>query len=163
MMVIVILDADFLSAMLKIGRLGLVRDFYQVEDLYIAPAVHREIAQTNLPAQLVALPWVVLTAPDPEDLENLREDEDFCRLGAGDQASIALALATEQATLLTNDNRCRGLAADLGVTVVNIPAFLLVCKMAGQLTTDELRAIIEDLWQQDHYKFRRDIEEYLLA
>ena len=160
---VIILDSDFLSAMLKIGRSELIRAFYQVQNIHIAPAVHREIAQTTVLSQLLSLPWVVLTTPEQQMLETLRQDEAFSRLGAGDQESIASALATENSHLLTNDNRCRQIAATLGVTVINIPALLLACKMSGQLTTDDLRQIIDDLWRYDHYKFRQDVQARLLT
>ena len=58
MTTVVILDADFLSAMLKIGRLALIRNFYQVQNVHLAPAVHREIAQTTLLSQLASLPLI---------------------------------------------------------------------------------------------------------
>lgn len=55
-MVSVILDADFLSSFLKIGKLDRVRDYFQVETLLLPPAVFREVAATsvNVPAFLLA-------------------------------------------------------------------------------------------------------------
>ncbi len=52
----VILDADFLSAFLKIGRLPLVREFYQVEQLIVPAAVYREVAVTPLLPLLLDIP-----------------------------------------------------------------------------------------------------------
>jgi len=49
----VILDADFLSAFLKVERLPLIREFYQVESLYVPPAVYREVALTDLLSRLL--------------------------------------------------------------------------------------------------------------
>lgn len=37
----IVLDADFLSAFLKIERMSLIREFYQVTLLYVPPAVYR--------------------------------------------------------------------------------------------------------------------------
>jgi hypothetical protein len=48
MTVVLIIDADFLSAFLKIERLALVHRFYGVEQIQVTPAVYREIAQTLL-------------------------------------------------------------------------------------------------------------------
>jgi predicted nucleic acid-binding protein len=106
---------------------------------------------------------LILTTPVAHDLETLRQDEAFHSLGSGEQESIALALATENALLLSNDNKARQLATALGATVINIPAFLLACKLSGELTRDAIQQIIDDLWQKDYYKFRKDVQEQLLA
>ncbi len=45
---VVIIDADFLSSFLKIGKLALIKDFFRVEKLYIPVAVFTEIAKTKL-------------------------------------------------------------------------------------------------------------------
>ncbi len=51
----VLIDADFLSSFLKIGRLALIKDFFRVENLYIPVAVFSELAKTTLiPAFLLA-------------------------------------------------------------------------------------------------------------
>ena len=163
MTVSLIIDADFLSAFLKIERLALVFQFYGVERLQVTPAVYRELAQTSLLAPLTNQSGLTLTIPAADQLETLRQDEAFHRLGVGEQESIALALTTEDALLLSNDNQARQLATALGVTVINIPAFLLACKLAGELTRHNIQQIIDDLWQKDYYKFRADVQAQLLA
>lgn len=163
MSTIILIDADFLSAFLKIGRLSLIRDFYQVEQILLPPAVYREIAQTTLLPQLVALNWLALTIPDPDQLAKLRQGIEFNRLGAGEQEAIALALAQTDSVLLMNDNKARLVAAALGVTGVNIPAFLLACKLADLVSNAEMRQIIDELWTKDYYKFRQDVQSRLLA
>jgi len=159
----VLLDADFLSAFLKINRLDLIRRFYSVERTYVTPAVYRELAQTSLLPRLTTVAWIEVTLAPADELQTLRQDEVFSRLGAGEQESIALALTTHNAVFLSNDNQARHVARAVGVTVVNIPAFLLACKMASELTTDEIQQIIDDLWQQDHYRFRQDVRALLLS
>ena len=51
----ILLDADFLSSFLKIGRCDLIRSLYQVEQAVIPTAVHRELAQTDLLTHLLAV------------------------------------------------------------------------------------------------------------
>lgn len=159
----VIIDADFLSAFLKINQLELIPKFYQVPQLHLTFAVYREVAQTSLLPQLTAITWITLDAPLLPTLHQLQLDESFRRLGAGEQESIALALTTANAVLLSNDNRARQIATALGVTAINVPGLLLACKLAGELTTDEIRTIINELWQKDHCKFRSDVEAQLLV
>ena len=162
-MPVVILDADFLSSFLKIGRLELVREFYGGQILCIPPAVYREIAQTELLTQLVAVTWIQIATPDAMILSSLTHDDELSGLGAGERESIALALAQPDAVLMMSDNKARRVARRLGVAAVNIPAFLLACKMAGRVDRETLEAIIQGLRDKDYYEFRRDILTALLA
>jgi predicted nucleic acid-binding protein len=54
----VILDSDFLSAFLKIDRLSLVKQFYQVEVLLVPPAVYHEVSLADLMSNLGNVPWI---------------------------------------------------------------------------------------------------------
>jgi predicted nucleic acid-binding protein len=156
----VVLDADLLSSFLKIGRLDLVRTFYQVERALVPAAVYREIAQTDLLPLLVATTWLqVATVPIPE---HLLAREDWASLGPGEQESIALALHRPDVVILMSDNRARQVARALGVTALNIPAFLLACKLAGLVSREELGQIVQALKDQDYYEFRADVRERLL-
>ena len=56
----VILDTDFLSSFLKIGCCDLVRKLYQIDQAFIPTAVHRELAQTTLLPELLAIPWITV-------------------------------------------------------------------------------------------------------
>ena len=49
----IILDTDFLSSFLKIGRLNLVRDFFNVDYVSIPLAVFTEIGKTDLVDTLI--------------------------------------------------------------------------------------------------------------
>jgi len=162
-MLAVVFDTDFLSAFLKIEKLDLVRVFYGVQVLWIPPAVHREIAQTDLLTRLVAIPWIRVVSPDVSLLDDLLRRETFQGLGAGEQECIALALEQADAVLLTNDNKARQIAMQQGLTVVNIPAFLLACKRAGLVDRATLEAIVYDLQVKDHYAFRQEVLEALLG
>jgi predicted nucleic acid-binding protein len=157
----IILDTDFLSAFLKVNRLSLIRDFYQVDCLLVPPAVYREISATSLIQDLANLSWVQVEAPAPG--WELPRMTDLFRLGAGEQQAIALARQSEQAFLLSNDNSARRFALRLGVKAIDIPEFLLSCKAAGFLGREELQALVLDLQVKDRYGFRREILERLLS
>ncbi len=55
---IIICDTDFLSSLLKITRLELVKDLFKEENLYIPVAVLSEIAEINLIADLLNKDWI---------------------------------------------------------------------------------------------------------
>ncbi len=52
----ILLDTDFLSSFLKIDCCDLIVSLCEVEEAFIPAAVHRELAQTDLPRQLLATP-----------------------------------------------------------------------------------------------------------
>ena len=81
----IVIDADFLSSFLKIGRLQLVVQFYQVHEVVIAPAVYNEIAQTMLLPALLALSWIRIDAPPLLSIQQLRQQGEYGQLGAGEQ------------------------------------------------------------------------------
>lgn len=158
----IILDADFLSSFLKIGRCDLIRSLYQVERALIPVAVHRELAQTDLLTPLLATGWIDVPSAEPPSAETLLQDSTFQNLGAGEQACILLARATPESILLISDNKARQFARALGLTVVNIPAFLLACKMAGLVSPEQMAEIVQDLKDKDYYEFKSEIRDALL-
>lgn len=161
-MTVVICDTDFLSSFLKIGRCDLVKSLYQVDVILIPAAVHREIAQTTLLTSLLAKEWIKVTSHELPPEEGLLQDRAFQSLGAGEQSCIQLARGTRGSVLLISDNRARRIAQMLDVTVVNIPAFLLACKMVGLCNSDQMAKIIQDLRDLDFYQFKAEILSELL-
>jgi predicted nucleic acid-binding protein len=157
----VILDTDFLSAFLKVERLSLVKDFYQVEFLLVPSAVFNELSVTSLGQGLANLPWVRIEAP-PSGWD-LPSTPDSILLGAGELQAIALAKQSDQALILSNDNSARRLAGRLGLNAIDIPEFLLSCKTSGFLDREELQGLIHDLQERDYYGFRREVLERLLS
>ena len=110
---------------------------------------------TDLLSRLTALGWIQIVAPSAGQLATLATNESFRRLGTGEQEAIALALEHPPSVLLGNDNQARRLATQLGVDVVNIPAFLLACKQAHLLNRESLAALIADLRDKDFFGFRQ--------
>ena len=162
MSAVVILDADFLSAFLKIERLPLLLTFYQVERLCVPSAVYRELAMTDLLPSLLAFPWFTVEQPAPDRLASVVSDDALNVLGAGEQEAIALALDHPGSVLLSNDRQAQRLATGYGVTVINIPAFLLACKLASLLDRSAMAEVTAALQAKDYYGFRRDVLKMLL-
>jgi predicted nucleic acid-binding protein len=157
-----IFDTDFLSSFLKIDRCDLIRSFYQVEQALIPAAVHRELAQTDLLTSLLATGWIHVSPIEPPSDELLLQDSIFQVLGTGERACILLARTLPDAVLLMSDNKARRFAQSLGLTVANIPAFLLACKMAGLTSPRQMKQIIQDLRDKDFYEFKSEIRDALL-
>ncbi len=67
----VLIDADFLSSFLKIGRLALIKDFFRVEKLYIPVAVFSELAKTNLVKDLLDEKYVQIEKIDETSFESI--------------------------------------------------------------------------------------------
>jgi len=161
-MTTIILDTDFLSSFLKIERLGLVKAFFQVESLHVPSAVYREIAHTDLLPRLLAIKWIVVRQANKVAYEALYHDEAFAALGEGEQESMLLALDSTDAVLMMSDNQARRVARTHGIRVLNIPAFLRACKMAGMIERKEIAQIIRNLKEKDYYKFKHEVREALL-
>jgi predicted nucleic acid-binding protein len=153
----IVLDTDFLSAFLKIGRLQLIRDFYQADTLLVPAAVVAELSRTPLLQDLARIPWIRIEA-----VEHEFPDDPLHRLGRGEREAIALA-ARDDSLLLTNDNLARQAARRAGVESIDIPAFLLSCKITGFLDGDGVREIVRDLREKDHYGFRKEILDRLIS
>lgn len=162
MSLIVILDSDFLSAFLKIEQMPLIRVLYQVDTVAVPPAVYREIALTDLLPHLNNLGWIQIVTPSQTRIDSLARDDNFRRLGAGEQEAISLALDQTETILLGNDNQARRVAAKFGVSVINIPAFLLACKQANLVNRQTLTAI-KDLGEKDFFGFRQSDLDLLLG
>jgi len=158
----IIFDADFLSSFLKIERCELVRTFYQVERALVPAAVYRELAQTDLLRSLLAIPWIHIPSTEAVPDGSRLQDATFQTLGAGERACIALARTLTASVVLMSDNKARRFAQSLGITVVNIPAFLLACKMADLVSPRQMAVIIQELKDEDFYDFRADVRTELL-
>jgi predicted nucleic acid-binding protein len=156
----IVLDTDFLSAFLKIRRLQLVRGFYGAEGLVVPTAVFAELSRTPLLHELAGIPWIRIESPD--DSQSPTFSEDFHRLGPGEREALALA-SQRGALLLTNDNLARRAARRIGVEAVDIPGFLLSCKLSGYLDSGGIGDIVHDLREKDHYGFRQDVLDRLLS
>ncbi|KAB2945340.1 MAG: hypothetical protein MPEBLZ_02414 [Candidatus Methanoperedens nitroreducens] len=157
---VVIIDADFLSSFLKIGKLALIKNFFKVEKLFIPVAVFNEIARTKLVKHVFEVKYLQIETVDEKSIANL--DMDFDNLGNGEKECIALCKNYRKSLLLTSDKKALDIARKQGVMAINIPAFLLACKSAAFLNTYEISCIIQDLKIKDYYEFSDDMRKRLL-
>jgi predicted nucleic acid-binding protein len=161
-MATVILDTDFLSSFLKIEQCDLIRALYTDARVTIPLAVYRELAATDLLRILLSLDWIKVEPAELLPDEALRQNTVFQNLGAGEQTCLLLARQLPDSMLLISDNKARQFARTLGLTTVNIPAFLLACKLAGLVNPVQMARIVEDLKNKDFYEFKPEVREGLL-
>jgi len=126
------------------------------------PWLCTESAQTDLLPHLLATEWLMVKQANKAAYEALYQDEAFTALGEGEQESMLLALDSTDAVLMMSDNQARRVARAQGIRVLNIPAFLLACKVAGLIEREEMAQIIRDLKEKDYYEFKREVREVLL-
>lgn len=156
---VVVLDSDFLSSFLKIGKLALIRDFFGVEKLYIPVAVFSEIAKTNLAEKLLNEKYIQIKNIDDDNLRGFNRR--FENLGLGEKECIAFCKQVRNSLLLISDKKALDIAKKNQIRVLNIPAFLLACKSEGFLKSKDISQIIKDLKQKDYYEFSDEEKERL--
>ncbi len=158
---IIIMDTDFLSSFLKIGRLNLVKDFFNVNFLHIPVGVLREISTTSLMSEFLKLDYIKTVKVSEKDFA-LLEGKEFERLGSGEKECMALSQQHQNSVLLINDNKARKIAREKGIVVLNISAFLLACKKSMFLEKNKIAVIMKDLKQKDYYEFGEGEKKELL-
>lgn len=158
----VVLDADFLSSFLKIGRVDLIRDFFNVESVSIPLAVFTEIGKTRLASTLIQTDWIKIKAMNDLNCIDF-ETQDFEALGSGEKECMMLCKDLSQHILLINDKKARMVAVSCGISVLNISGFLLACRRSNFINADEISIIIDDLKEKDYFEFSKgDLENLKL-
>jgi predicted nucleic acid-binding protein len=158
---IIILDTDFLSSVLKIGRLNLVKDFFNVMFLHIPVGVMREISTTDLMNEFLKIDYIKILNVSEKYFGMLKGVE-FDSLGTGEKECLALCKQYTHSMLMISDNKARKVARKNGIVVLNIPAFLLACKRTMFLDKNEITLIMKGLKQKDYYEFGKDEKKELL-
>ena len=159
----IVVDTDFLSSFLKIGRARLVCEFYGVSGIHLASAVRDELSAARLHPHVVGANWVVEHSVAESACEDLRVSLLPTRLGAGELASIVLAKLLPDSLLLISDSTARRAAEAEGVQCADVPAFLLACKRSESLSTGALQGIVDELRLKDYYAFRQNVLDLLLG
>ena len=150
-------DTDFLSAFHKMDRIDLIYEVFGVDRIYVTQAVIDELAKA---------PFFYDFIRKTERVERVVVDEiplniSSAMLGKGEADSISYALKTGS-ILLSNDKKAGEFAEDLGVIVVDVISFLLVCKEIGILGLNEIEHIIELLKKRDYMELNEEQKKMLL-
>ncbi len=150
-------DTDFLSALHKIERIGLIYEVFGVDRIHVTQAVIDELAKA---------PFFYDFIRKTEKIERVVVDEvpshiKSAMFGKGETDSISYALKTKS-IFLSNDKKAGEFAEDLGVMVLDIVSFLLVCREIGVLGLNDIEHIIELLKQRDYMEFNENQKKLLL-
>lgn len=158
-MVKIVCDTDFLSSFLKIDKLKLVKQFFDVNYIFIPTAVFSELSKVErLSLKLHKLKWIKIKKIEVDQ----KEDFDFSSLGKGEIECISLCKNLKNPILLTNDVKAIRTAVSCDIKVLNISAFLLLCKRNKFLELPEISKIINDLRVEDFYEFSEEELDALL-
>ena len=158
---IVVCDTDFLSSLLKVNRLEMVRDLFKEENLYIPSAVLGEIARTDLITDLLSKNWIKVKKVSDDDLKKMERDKEFAGLGSDEKECLVLCMQFRDSMLLISDNKARRIASKNKIVVLNIPAFLFACKEIRILDRGNIATIIRDLKEKDYYEFSEEEKQRL--
>lgn len=153
----IVADADFLSAFLKIDRLNLVFEALETKEIVIAGGVLHELEQAQVYSKLLEALHSQQYKIIVQDIEHKGPED----LGRGERESILLAQKSH-ALLLMDDRKAAQYAQQEGITVLSIPAFLFFCKTGRFLSHESLRDIITELKEKDYYEFTEEVKRRLL-
>lgn len=152
----VVVDTDFLSVLIKIKRMELIYRVFGVEKIFITQAVFDELTKApflnKVKEQMQRIEIVIV--------DRLPENKQVAMLGKGDLESIYFAM-NANSVLLTNDKKAGEYAESLGVKVLDIISFLLVCKEKNIVTVNDLECIIEDTKKYDYMEFSQEHKRLL--
>jgi predicted nucleic acid-binding protein len=119
---VIIADASCLILLTNIGELELLHRTYR--NIFTTPDVLAEYRQ--------ALPqWI--SVQTPSDVRRQRELE--TTLDRGEASAIALALESEDCTVILDDNQARKFAIQLGVSVIGTVGVIGEAKSLGVITS----------------------------
>ena len=154
----IVSDTDFLSAFGKIDRIDLIFKVFKTKEITITKSVYDELKESPVFDKL--LPYFSAKENNIKVKEASIKDIPVS-LGKGERASISLA-KDKKAKLLMDDRDAGEYAESKGVDVIDIPAFLFHCKESNTLSVSEIKSIINNLKDKDHYEFEAKVKEELL-
>lgn len=130
---LVVSDTSPISALLQIGRAGLLRDLYGA--VCIPQAVSAELSRFHS-----SLPSFIEVR---EVADRARVDSLMPPLDVGEAEAIVLAIEVHADRLLIDERRGRVIAAQAGLPIIGLLGVLLLAKERGLLTT--IRDVLNDL------------------
>ncbi|MBI2145882.1 hypothetical protein HYU22_00905 [Candidatus Woesearchaeota archaeon] len=152
-----IADTDFLSSFIKIKRTNLIPKAFNTNKITIVSSVLHELEKAPFFDNILNL--IDSKALEIKNIEGSISSEEF---GAGEMESIALAEQTSDILLMSDQSATR-YAEQKGVTVLDIPTFLLYCKKKKILSKIDIQEIIRELKEKDYYEFSDEVKQTLLA
>ena len=132
---LVVSDTSPLTALLKIGRAGLLRQLFT--EVLIPPAVEAELLRSHplLPA------WLEVRSP-----HHIPDRVTAARLDLGETQALALALELHADTVLMDERMGRRTARELGLKATGLLGCLVLAKDAGHL--DAVSPVVSELQTQ---------------
>jgi predicted nucleic acid-binding protein len=153
----IVADTDFLSAFFKIGRVDLIYEALAADKIYITQAVFDELAKAPFFYDFVRkVEGIELISAD-----KISWDIKSAMLGKGESESISYALKTNS-ILLSNDKKAGEFAEDLGIKVLDVVSFLLLCRDIGVLGANDIEHVINLLGKHDYMGFSQEQKRLLM-
>lgn len=147
---IVVSDTSAITALLQIGKIGLLAQIYH--EVYIPEAVQRELLVTH-----PRLPEFVQTKP-------IVNRADFHRLAVelddGEAEAIVLAKELDADDLLIDETLGRRVAMREGLHVIGLLGVLLEAKTRGHVAS--IRDCINDLETKAHFYVSAELKQIIL-
>jgi len=153
----IVVDTDFLSAFIKINRVELIYKALETEKLCVTQAVFEELTKAPFFDRLAEL----MEKIDLISINTIHKNVHSSKLGKGELESISYALETNS-VLLTNDKKAGEMAEDLGIKVLDVVSFLLLCKEIELLGVDDIKNILVSLNKYDYMEFSQEQRKLLL-
>jgi len=146
---IIISDTSCLIAFSKIDKLDLLKDLYH--EIVITTDVYQEF-NGSLPE------WILIT-----EVKDKQKQIDFeKRLDKGEASSIALALETENATLIIDEIKGRKIAKSYNINIIGTIGIILLADRKG-LTSDVtgiILRLVNNGFRLSNKLLNKIIEEY---
>lgn len=153
----IVADTDFLSVFFKIGRVDLIYEALAADKIYITQAVFDELAKAPFFYDFVRkVERIELISAD-----KISWDIQSAMLGKGGSESISYALKTNS-ILLSNDKKAGEFAEDLGIKVLDVVSFLLLCRDIGVLGANGIEHVINLLGKHDYMGFSQEQKRLLM-
>jgi predicted nucleic acid-binding protein len=155
---IIISDTDVLSAFIKIEHFDMLLSLFNIETIYITPAVLHELNQS--PATLLPLAVQNLITFNRLQVVSLSEGEvGFSdslpnSLGSGERQTMAYA-RFHDATVISNESRVAHWCAQFNVNCIRLPSILRLLWQTQLLTIDEVKGVIQLLQERDRMIFSK--------
>lgn len=153
----IVADTDFLSAFFKIGRVDLIYEALAADKIYITQAVFDELAKAPFFYDFVRK----VERIERISVDKISRDIQSAMLGKGESESISYALKTDS-ILLSNDKKAGEFAEDLGIKVLDVVSFLLLCRDTGVLSANDIEHVINMLKKHDYMGLSQEQRRLLI-